>query len=124
MQLDANNNPAGSRFQDSSLYESLIFNLGDSSIKKDLVRIAVMFESLPTEGGDVGTIVLKYKKDADTSWTTIFTYNTANEISYSLNSGSGLLPRDYKEIQFQIASTEHAVPTGLYFEQDITDKRV
>ncbi len=104
----------------NSTYESLIFNSGNSSLIKDLIGITLMFEPLLSGG----QCVLKYKKDSDSSWSSIFTFNTQNAISYSINSGSGLLPKEYKELQFQILSTGNAKLTGLHFAEDITGKRV
>lgn len=105
----------------SSTYEFVIFNLEDSSLMKKLVGVTAMTEPLPA----MGQIVLKYKKDEDSSWTTIYTHTTDNSISHSainIESTGANLP-EYKEIQFQIISTGGAVPTGLTFDSEITGKR-
>ncbi len=52
--------------------------------------------------------------------TTIFTEDTNNSISFSAVTG---LPKDYKEIEFQILSTGGAEVTGLSFKEEITGKR-
>ena len=101
----------------SSTYESVVFNAGDSSKKKDLLGITVTTEPMPA----AGQIILGYKTDAQTSFTAIFTDTTDNQISFSAITG---LPKDYKEIQFQILSTGNAVPTGFSFREKITGKRI
>jgi hypothetical protein len=72
----------------TSIYESLIQNLGDSRLKKKLLGITVMTESLPA----LGQVVLKYQKDKDvggTTWTTIFTHSPTT-------AGSFIVGREYK----------------------------
>lgn len=107
----------------SSIYESKKFNTGDSSQKKDLIGVTVATEPLPT----YGQVVLKYRTDQNTSWTTIFTEATDNSISHSavnIESTGATLPKDYKEIQFQIISTGGAEITELAFTEEVTGKRV
>ena len=106
----------------TSIYESKIFNNGDSSLKKKLVGVTVTTEPLPT----AGQIVLKYKINAESSYTTIFTETTDNSISHSainIESSGNNLP-EYNEIQFRIESTGGAVITGLSFEAEVTGKRL
>lgn len=99
----------------TSIYESKIFNFGDSSKKKRLIGITVMTEPLPT----AGQVVLKYQVDENigtTIWTTIFTEATDNSISHSainIESSGVALPPIFKEISFRIESTGGAVITGL-----------
>ncbi len=105
----------------SSVYESLIINGGDSSAKKKLIGVTVDTEPLPTNG----QIVLKYRKDEETSWTTIFTEATDNSISYSainIKSSGANLPTIWKEIQFQVNSTGGAVVTGIKCRYEIEDR--
>lgn len=100
----------------SSVYETLILNGGDSSQKKKLVGVTVMTEPLPT----AGSIVLKYRKDESTSWTTIFTNSTDNSISHSavnIESSGDNLP-EFKELQFQVNSLGGAVITGLKYQYE------
>ena len=108
-------------FTATSVFESLIYNANDSSLKKNLIGVSVTTEPLPA----AGQIVLKYRTDENINdesagWTTIFTEATDDSISYSaVNS----LPKDYKEIQFRIESIGGAQPTGLSFKEDILGKR-
>lgn len=62
-------------------------------------------------------IVLKYRVDEDTSWTTIFTEATDNQISHKsvVVESDGSVLEDFKEVQFRIESTGNAQPTGLTF---------
>ncbi len=100
-----------------SIYETQKQNGGDSSKKKDLIGISIMMEYLPANG----QVVLKYKTDKGVSWSdAIFTFTTDDSIS---NSAVNSLPKDYKEIWFQIISTGGAEITGLSFKEEITGKR-
>ena len=70
---------------------------------------------------------LKYRTDNNTAWTTIFTESADNSISHSainIESSGDSLPKDYKEIQFQILSTGGAEITELSFAEDVTSKRL
>ena len=110
-----------SSFTATSIYESKIFNDGDASLKKKLIGATVMFEALPA----AGSVVLKYKKDEETSYTTIFTDTTDNDISHSavnIESSGASLP-EYKEISFRIESTGGAVITGLSWMSNNVGKR-
>jgi hypothetical protein len=107
---DSNDNPTYST-TNASLLETLIFNADDPSRNKKLVGVTVFTEPMPT----AGQIVLKYRKDTETSWTTIFTNTTDSDISHSavnIESDGSNLPQ-FKEIQFRIESTGGAVITGF-----------
>jgi len=111
-------------YTNTSIYESLIFNGGDSRLTKKLIGVEVMFEPLPANG----QVVLKYRKDADLdgSWTTIFTYTTDDELSHgaiNIEADGSNFPQ-YKEIQFRIESTGGAVITGLECKEEIIDKQL
>jgi len=122
-------NPADSKYTiwrssashgDTSIYESQIFNTGDSSITKKLLGVTIMTEPL----AETSSVTLKYRINAETSWTTIFTEGTDNSISHSavnIESSGATLP-EYKEIQFRIESDLGAVITGLKFKEEIIDK--
>lgn len=106
----------------TSIYETLILNGGDSSKKKKLVGVTVMYNPLPA----AGSVTLKYRKDEDSSYTTIFTDSADNSISHSainIESSGATLP-SYKEIQFRIESTGGAEITGLkYRYEEIEDDK-
>ena len=104
----------------TSIYESKIFNLGDSTVNKKLIGVSVMTEYLPASA----TVVLKYKKNEETTFTQIFTHTSTGSISHdaiNIESSGATLP-EYKEIQFRIESTVGAVITGLRFKSEIIDK--
>lgn len=72
----------------------------DASIEKQLNSVSVFFAPLPSGG----SVVLKYKKNEDTSWTTIFTHTTANSVEHSavnIEATGGNLPV-FNEIQYRI----------------------
>lgn len=104
----------------TAIYESKKFNLGSSKVTKKLVGISVMTDYLPT----AGQVVVKYRKDEETSFTTIFTNATDNSIFHSainIESSGATLP-EFKEIEFRIESTGGAVITGLQFSAEVIDK--
>lgn len=106
----------------SSIYESKIFNAGDSSLTKKLIGVTVMTEPMPT----AGQIILSYRKDGATAWTEIFTEATDSSISRSAinieSSGDNL--GEHKEVEFQIKSTGGAVVTGFSFKEEFINKRL
>ncbi len=106
----------------TSIYETLVFNAGDSHISKKLVGAGVMFEKLPS----AGSVALKYRIDGDTSWTTIFTHTTDDTISHeavNIEDTGANLP-EFKEIEFRIESTGGVEITGLKFKAEIMDKNL
>ncbi len=108
-------------FANNSIYETVIFDAGDSSLKKDLVGVTVMTDPMPT----AGKVLVKYKKDEDSTWTLISTFTDDNGISkgaVSIETSSAKV-LNYKEIQFRLESTGGAEITGLTFKEEITGKR-
>lgn len=106
----------------TAVYESQIFDGEDSSLMRKLIGATVTTVPLPT----AGQVVLKYRKDEETSFTTIFTEATDNSISHSainIESSGISLPTDYKEIQFRIESTGGAEITGFSFKEEVVGKR-
>lgn len=106
----------------ASVYESLVFSAGDPSKTKKLIVATVMTEAMPT----AGQCVLKYRKNEETSFTTLFTHTTDNSISHStinVESSGATLP-EYKEIQFRIESTGGAAITGLKFRSEVVEKDI
>lgn len=98
-------------------YETLIFNAGDSSKKKDLVAVTLTHEPLPASG----SLVLAYRKDNETSWTNLLTSSTENSIHASTNAS---LPKDWKEIQLKVTASGKSVLTSLKARVEITGKDI
>lgn len=112
----------------TSIYESKRYNGSqidpavDSSHKKSLVGISVTSEYLPS----AGQIVAKYRKDEETSFTTILTNVTDNSISQSavnIESSGAALPKEYKEIEFRLESTGGGEITAFSFKEEVIGKR-
>lgn len=101
----------------TSIYER---TFGNGKQKNKVVGVSVMTDYLPT----TGQVVLKYKKDEETSFTTIFTNTTDNSIRRSainIESSGANLPT-YQKIRFRIESTGGAVPTGFMFlREEVND---
>jgi len=104
----------------TSIYETRTFNFEDSSIVKKLIGAAVTHEYLPASG----SVTLKYKKDEETSFTTILTNTTDNSVSEdAVRKSDGTTLPEFKEITFRIESTGGAVVTGLHFTSEVIGKR-
>lgn len=105
----------------TAIYETTIRNDGDSSLTKKLLGVTVHTESMPA----AGQIVLKYRVNRATNWTTIFTNTTDSDISHDAvnieSSGANL--GEYKEIEFRIESTGGAVVTGLSYKGELVDRK-
>ena len=111
-------------FSNFSDFQSLIFNEGDSDVTKELIGATVTFEPLSTSGiTGTPTVVLKYRKEGETSFTQIFSYATLATITHGAinieSSGVGL--PEYREIEFQIQSKGNAVITGLKWRSEIVE---
>lgn len=98
-------------YTNTSVYESQRFGTENTRIKKNVIGVTVNHEYLPSGA----SVVVKYKKDAETSWTTIFTSDTDNALYYSAKNitSSGAIIPEFREIQFRIESTGGAVITGF-----------
>jgi len=105
-----------SNYTYTSIYESLIFDNGDVSINKKLLGVTVTTVPLPT----AGQIVLQYRVNEESSWTTIFTNATDNSVRHSAVNieSSGVNFNEYNEVQFRIQSTGNAEITSLKFESE------
>ena len=109
----------------TSIYESVILNDKDSSIKKKLRGVTVFTEPLPT----AGQVVLKYQIDENidtTTFVTVFTNTTDDSLSYSAVNieSTGVELPEYKEILFRIESTGGAIITGLKYKSEVIDKDI
>lgn len=98
--VDKTNDSATYAF--TSAYESQLFDFGDPTITKKLDQITVYTAPLPTSG----SVTVKYKVDAETSFTTIGTLSTVGALSrnfINIESTGANFPT-FKEIQFRIES--------------------
>lgn len=102
----------------TSVYETLIF--GESYLKFKLKSIGVMTAPMPANG----QVVLKYRKDEETSNTTIFTNTTDNSLfheSINIESSGAALPQ-FRELTLRIESTGGAEVTGFWAQaEEISD---
>ena len=100
----------------TAVYQSQKYTLGGANKTKKLLIATVLTAPLPASA----TAVLKYRKDEETTWITIFTNTTDNSIrrsSINIESSGDTLP-SFKEIQFRIESTGGAEITGLRFKAE------
>lgn len=109
-------------YTETSIYETQIFNGGSSSIQKKLIGATVDTVALPA----AGQVVLKYRINEETSYTTIFTNATDNSLSHSainIESNGNNLPQ-WRETQFRIESTGFAEVVGLSFAYEEIDTKL
>ena len=100
----------------SGVLETVKYNGGDSSLVKQLMSVSVQTGALPT----AGQVILKYRKDEELTWTTIFTNTTDNSVSYEASNieATGVNPPQFKEIQFRIEVLGNAEITGVRFRYE------
>ncbi len=100
----------------TSIYESQIFNFGDPSVTKKLSGVSLYTAPIPTGG----SVTLKYKQDADTSYTTIGTMSTVGDLSHDFMciESTGADFETGKEFTFRIESTGGVEITGLKIKAD------
>lgn len=91
--------------------ETCIITGGDPTKDKELKVVSVQFAPLPSGG----QIDLQYKKDEQTTWTTILTETTGSAIAHTavnIESTGANLPQ-WKEIAFRVSALGGAEPTGI-----------
>jgi len=103
----------------AGVLETFKLNGGDSSVEKQF-HISVQFSPLPA----AGQIVLKYRKDEELAWTTIFTETADNAISHeavNIESTGANLPV-CKEMQFRIELIGGAELTGYKYKAEFLNQ--
>jgi len=101
-----------STYTATSYWESEIFD-GNSSLPKDLLEARLEYDPLPT----AGQVVLTYRKNADTSWATLFTETDDNGFLTTKDTQIG----QWNQLQFRIESTGGAEITALQFTYEYGD---
>ena len=91
-------------FTATSIYETILFNEGDSDETKTLKGITATFEPLSADA----QVVIKYRINHTTTWTTLLTATTDNAIS-----AGQVASVDFKELFIRLESTGGAVITGF-----------
>ena len=96
--------------------ETSIFTGGDSHIQKKLIGVST--QCVPITSGQ--SITLKYKADAETTWTTFATINTVGSISQeTLNvEATGANLPQFKEIAFRAELLGGAELTGILIKYE------
>lgn len=98
-------------YTNTSVYETEV--LWDGKETNRITAVTVTTEFLPS----AGQVVLKYKKDEETSFTTIYTDGTDASLRHSAVNveSTGVELPEYKRLRLRIESTGGAVITGLFF---------
>lgn len=95
----------------TAFLESQKYNCG--GLHKRKLLHSVFATTVPQPSG--AQLVLKYRKDEESSWTTLFTEFTDNNILTELGAASGVTLPEFREIQFRLESTGFAQPTSWGF---------
>lgn len=107
----------------TSIAETEIFaGEGDEiAFKKKLTRVGVVHQEYA--GGE--SIVLKYKKDVDSAYTTLLTSDTSGATAkyVTRTSADASLPSEWHEIQFRLESTGGGKPLAIVFEYELMERR-
>ncbi len=103
----------------TSVYESQILNFGDAHSDKTLTSAKVAFRKLAS--GE--SIVLKYRVDGASAWTTVGTFDTDDALSHTFLGieSTGLAFASGRECEFRIESTGGAEVLGLTLSARIND---
>lgn len=94
----------------TSIYESLIYDFGDISLKKKLDQFTIYTSPLPSGA----SVTVKYKFDNESSFTTIGSFSTSGGSSrdfVNIESSGAVFPT-FKESQFRCESTGGAEILG------------
>lgn len=90
--------------------------IGDGYKTRVLKGVSVRTEPLPTSG----QIVVKYRKDSESSFTSLKTFTTDNDIRHEVPPSPDM--PNFKEVQIRIESTGGAVITGIrVVTEELTD---
>lgn len=107
--IDKTNDAATYAF--TSEYYSQVFNFGDAGVTKQLLGVTVYVAPLPANA----YVWLKYKVDADASWTQIGSITDDGAVSRDFLEVEtvGVSFATFKEVQFRIESYNGAEVTGF-----------
>ena len=115
--IDKTNNAATYSF--TSIYESQIFNLGDTNSDKRLDSVKVSFRALAS----VETVTALYRVDGATAWTTIGSDSTDGDISRTFinieSTGADFV--SFRELEVRLESTGGAEILGYKIKATILD---
>lgn len=108
----------------TSIFETKInpgSNLADKFILEQLLSVGGMYEPLPS----AGQVVLKYRVDSSSSYTTIFTETTdARVYTEPFTDAGGTAFKDGKEYEFRLESTGGAIITALHYNRKVLESNV
>ena len=98
-------------YTETSIYETQIYDFGNADIEKRLDFVKISFEKLVTGQ----SLTVKIKANDATTWTTIGSYSTANEISKTFTNieATGVSFPSGKEYKFRLESTGGLVVTAI-----------
>ena len=105
-------------YGETSIFESLKMRADNPTAHLDFIGSVIDTEPLS------GTITLKFRKDEETDWITLGTFNTSNELKNSVvKKGSTTEPGVGKEIQYRIEQTgSSAAIVGFFAAMDEKSK--
>lgn len=90
----------------------------DYFAKKKLISVTCHYEALPTNG----QVVVKYKTDEASSYTTVFTDSTdSSKFTEMVTDTNGTAFTDGREFEFRIESTGGAIITALSYKYELME---
>lgn len=108
----------------TSIYETQVWNPDGQSVKKLLKGVSVDFEPFPSGG----TITVKYKKDEETSFTTLSPATAAAEndlFTVLIKDSNGNTLPEFRKIILRVEVTGAKVePTRIYAEADKSETEI
>lgn len=101
-------------YSNTSVYEHE--TIWDGKETGRIVGVTVTTEYLPS----AGSITVKYMKDEETSFTTIYTDSTDNSLRHSAINieSAGITLPTYKRLRLRVESTGGAVITGIFWQRE------
>ena len=100
----------------TSVYETQVFGNGSNQLK--LVGVCLQTEKQPSGG----QTIIKYKKDGETTWTTISTNTTDNVLFHkAIKMPNGDNLPHYRELELRFESTGGTIITGYSFKYEKLD---
>jgi hypothetical protein len=99
----------------AAVYETLMFGSNELNNSKTFTGVSILTENLPSGG----SVVLKYRTDEDSAWTTVGTSSTVGTQRHNFTSVSGVPIGEFREMQFRVEITGNAPMKEFVFDYEV-----
>jgi len=99
----------------AAVYETLMFGSNELNNSKQFSGVSILTENLPSGG----SVVLKYRTDEDSAWTTVGTSSTVGTQRHNFTSVSGVPIGEFREMQFRVEITGNAPMKEFVFDYEV-----